>query len=122
MPASEAMPLEEELERLGFADPPALAARIAGWRGGTVRCLRSDAALAALDAVQPALLAALAAAPEPDRAITRWERMITALPSAINLFRLLEARPGLLDILVRILSLAPPLADELARRADLLDR
>jgi glutamate-ammonia-ligase adenylyltransferase len=86
-----------------------------------VRCLRSGAALAALDAVQPALLAALAAAPEPDRAMIRWEQMIARLPSAVNLFRLLEARPGLLEVLVRVLSLAPPLADALARRADLLD-
>lgn len=113
--------LAAELEQLGFAKPTELAARIQGWRSGSVRCLRSGAALAALDAVQPALLAALAAAPEPDRAMIRWEQMIARLPSAVNLFRLLEARPGLLEVLVRVLSLAPPLADALARRADLLD-
>jgi len=113
--------LESELAGLGFAEPATLAARIEGWRGGGVRCLRSEAALAALDAIQPALLAALAMAPEPDKAINRWERMITQLPSAVNLFRLLQARPGLLEVLVRVLSMAPPLADELARRADLLD-
>jgi glutamate-ammonia-ligase adenylyltransferase len=113
--------LEQELARLGFAAPEALAARIDGWRGGTMRCLRTDAAIAAFDAIQPALLAALAHAPEPDRAFTRWEQMLARLPSGVNLFRLLEARPALLEVLVRILSLAPPLADELARRADLLD-
>jgi glutamate-ammonia-ligase adenylyltransferase len=53
--------------------------------------------------------------------MARWEQMLTNLPSAINLFRLLEARPGLLELLVRVLSLAAPLADELARRGDLLD-
>jgi glutamate-ammonia-ligase adenylyltransferase len=47
--------------------------------------------------------------------------LLANLPSAINLFNLLEARPALLELLARILSLAPPLADELARRADLLD-
>ncbi len=113
--------LEDELAMLGFADPARLATRITGWRGGTVRALRSDAALAALDAVQPHLLRALALAPEPDRALTRWEQMIATLPSAVNLFRLLEARPALLETLVRVLSLAPPLADALARRGDLLD-
>ncbi|MDE1917123.1 MAG: bifunctional [glutamate--ammonia ligase]-adenylyl-L-tyrosine phosphorylase/[glutamate--ammonia-ligase] adenylyltransferase [Sphingomonadales bacterium] len=113
--------LEADLAALGFADPAGLAARIDGWRGGTMRALRSEAALAALDAILPQLLAALAKAPEPDKALTRWERLIASLSSAVNLFRLLEARPGLLDVLARILSLAPPLADELARRADLLD-
>ena len=51
----------------------------------------------------------------------RWERLLANLPSAVNLFRLLEARPALLELLADMLGLAPPLADELARRADLLD-
>lgn len=113
--------LLEDLERLGFADPPALAERIEGWQAGGMRALRSDAARSAFDAIRRDLLAALAAAPEPERALARWEQLLDNLPSAINLFRLLEARPALLDLLARILSLAPPLADALARRADLLD-
>ncbi|MEO6716243.1 MAG: bifunctional [glutamine synthetase] adenylyltransferase/[glutamine synthetase]-adenylyl-L-tyrosine phosphorylase [Novosphingobium sp.] len=113
--------LSAELARLGFADPQHLAQRITGWTSGSLRALRSDAALAAFAAIQPQLLGALAAAPAPDRAMVRWEQMLTNLPSAINLFRLLEARPGLLELLVRVLSLAEPLADELARRGDLLD-
>ncbi len=120
-PAPHGGELAEQLRELGFADPPALATRIDGWRGGAVRALRSDAAIAALDAIQPSLLAALGRAADPDRALTRWEQMIEQLPSAVNLFRLLQARPALLALLVRILSLAPPLADALARRGDLLD-
>jgi glutamate-ammonia-ligase adenylyltransferase len=94
-------------------------ASTAGAAARSAPCAR--AALAALDAIQPSLLAALAKAPDPDKALARWERLITSLPSAVNLFRLLEARPALLQVMVRILALAPPLADELARRADLLD-
>ena len=113
--------LEAELARLGFADPAELSQRITGWRDGKLRALRSEAARAAYDAIQLSLLTALAKAPEPDRAVLRWEQLLANLPSAVNLFRLLEARPGLLELLARILSLAPPLADALARRADLLD-
>ena len=113
--------LKHELAQLGFADPQGLAERIEGWRSGRLRALRSEAARAAFDAVLRPLLAAFAAAPEPERALLRWEQLLTNLPSAVNLFRLLEARPALLQLLARILSLAPPLADELARRADLLD-
>ena len=124
-PAATPMPsqtsLREQLEDLGFEEPEALAARIDGWLSGRMRALRSDAARAAFEAIRPDLLAALAAAPEPERALARWEQLLGNLPSAINLFRLLEARPGLLDLLARILSLAPPLADALARRADMLD-
>ena len=110
-----------ELARLGFADPARLSQRIEAWTSGSLRALRSDAARNAFAAIQPQLLGALAAAPAPDRAMVRCEQMLTNLPSAINLFRLLEARPGLLELLVRVLSLAEPLADELARRGDLLD-
>lgn len=113
--------LAAEIERLGFPEPEVLAARIEGWRSGKLRVLRSEAARAAFDAVQPRLLAAFAAAPEPLHALLRWEQLLANLPSAVNLFRLLEARPGLADLVARVLCLAPPLADALARRADLLD-
>lgn len=113
--------LAAEIARLGFPEPEALADRIEGWRSGKLRVLRSEAARAAFDAVQPRLLAAFAAAPEPLHALLRWEQLLTNLPSAVNLFRLLEARPGLADLVARVLCLAPPLADALARRADLLD-
>ncbi|KQM21893.1 bifunctional [glutamine synthetase] adenylyltransferase/[glutamine synthetase]-adenylyl-L-tyrosine phosphorylase [Novosphingobium sp. Leaf2] len=113
--------LEEELDGLGFAAPGALAERIRGWLDGKVRALRTDAARAAFAAIRPDLFAALAAAPDPERALARWEQLLGNLPSAINLFNLLEARPALLDMLARILGLAPTLADDLARRADLLD-
>ena len=125
-PESRAFPtggdaLAEKLAELGFAEPEVFAERIASWRSGKLRALRSDAARAAFEEVQPELLAALAHSPEPERALVRWEQLLANLPSAINLFNLLEARPALLELLARVLSLAPPLADELARRADLLD-
>ena len=101
--------------------PAELAERITGWTGGRYQALRSVAALGAFEAIRPELLASIAASPDPDAALLRWESLIERLPSAINLFRLLEARPGLFALLADCLTLAPPLADELARRPDLLD-
>jgi glutamate-ammonia-ligase adenylyltransferase len=91
------------------------------WRE-TIRSLRGTEARAALDAMLPDLLDALAQAPDPDHALARWETLLARLPSAVNLFRLFEQRPGLLELVLRVLTLAPPLADELARRPELLDR
>lgn len=113
--------MADRLEALGFDDPVGLAKRVQGWRDGRYRSLRSSAALDAFDAVLPALLEALAEADAPDRAILRWEQVLASASSAINLFRLLEARPALLDQLVAVLSLAPSLAEELGRRPELLD-
>ena len=113
--------LPARLAALGFAEPDVLAQRIESWQDGHIRALRSPSAQAAFAGLLPRLLEAFAAAPEPDRALVRWEHLLERASSAINLFRLLEARPGLLEQLVHILTLAPPLADELGRRPDLLD-
>lgn len=113
--------LVARLAQLGFAEPQRVAEQIAGWGDGRIRCLRSEAARTAFDLVLPPLLERFATAPDPDQVLNRWERVLAACPSAINLFHLLHSRPALLDQLVRVLVLAPTLADELARRPDLLD-
>ena len=95
--------------------------RAAGWTGDRFRALRSPEAREAFARILPALCEALADAPDPERALVRWESLLSALPSAINVFRLLEARPALLALLMRILAHAPTMADELARRVELLD-
>ncbi len=95
-------------------------ARIARWPK-TIRALKSKEALAAYDAIRPDLLVALAGARDPSRALARWEQLLDALPSAINMFRLFEQRPALLERVLHVLTLASPLADELARRVALLD-
>lgn len=106
------------------AVPEAFAAkfekRVTKWRD-SLRALKSSESRAAFTAIRPTLLEALAAAPEPERALARWETLLERLPSAINLFRLFEQRPGLLDTVLAVLTLARPLADELARRPELLD-
>ena len=94
--------------------------RVEHWRG-TIRALRSTEARKAFDAIRPDLLQALADAPDPDKALARWETFLSRLPTAINLFRLFEERPGLLDRVLRVLTLSQPLADELARRPESLD-
>lgn len=119
--AVEARPLALELAALGFSEPESLAERIDGWEGGKYRCLRGSEARQAFARIRPQLLRALAGAPDPERSLLRWEALLAGLPSAINVFRLLEARPGLLDVVMRILAHAPALADDLARRADLID-
>ena len=113
--------LVEALDAAGLNDPDALAARIQSWRSGAVRALRSAAGRKAFEAVLPALLAALAEAPDQGAALNRFDDVLRHLPSTVNVFRLLEARPGLMQVVVDVLSHAPPLAEALARRGDLLD-
>jgi [glutamine synthetase] adenylyltransferase / [glutamine synthetase]-adenylyl-L-tyrosine phosphorylase len=119
--AGEGLPLEDQLSGLGFANPADIAHRLNRWRSGKVRAIRSEAAREAFEAVLHAILAALAKAPDPERAIARFDNMIEVLPSAVNFFLLLQARPALLQLVADILSYAPVLAEALGRRAELLD-
>ncbi len=113
--------LRQELTRLGFADADAAAVRVAEWRSGKARSLRSAGARAAFEAMLPALMAAVAAGPDPMRALNRFSDLTERLSSGINLYRLVAAQPALGQLLATILSHAPALADQLARRPDLLD-
>ena len=126
-PERSAMPrsggaLHEILEAAGFKEIDRARSRIAEWRGGTLRSVRSDAAFTALESVLPSLIVAFGRAPDPDAALSAFDAMLAGLPTALNLFRLLEAQPALLTLLVDIISHAPTLAEALGRNAALLDR
>ncbi|UIJ47024.1 bifunctional [glutamine synthetase] adenylyltransferase/[glutamine synthetase]-adenylyl-L-tyrosine phosphorylase [Sphingomonas cannabina] len=111
----------EPLATAGFADPEAAARLIATWRSATYPALRSGPAQAALEAVLPALVRALGAAPDANASLIRFDAILARLPTAINVLHLIEARPPLLKLLTTILAYAPTLADALGRRAELLD-
>ncbi len=105
----------------GFPDGAAVAARIHTWRSGQYRALRSAAALSAMEAALPALIQALGQSIDPVSALNRIDQLIAGLPSALNLFGLLQARPDVLGSLMAILSHAPTLAEALGRQPALLD-
>lgn len=113
--------LAEQLVEMGFADPAPALARIAEWREGNARVLRSPPAREALEDMLPEVMRAIAKAPDPAATVLRLDALLRGLSSAINIFRLLSARPGLAQILVEILSHAPTLAEALGRQASLLD-
>lgn len=122
-PASglEGSQLEARLGGQGFADAPAAARLIEGWRSGSYPALRSPAAREALEAVLPGLMSAFAEAPDPGGTLIRFDQLLSRLPSAVNFFRLLEAQPALARLLSTILCHAPTLAEALSRRTGLLD-
>ena len=113
--------LEERLAAAGYEDTIAARLRIEGWRSGRARSLRSGPAAEAFEAMLPALIEAFGASPDPMRAMNRFDDVVMRLPSAVNFYRLLQARPGVIEILATILAHAPTLAEQLGRRPELLD-
>ena len=113
--------LRAELGDLGFGEIDTVMKRIAEWRSAQARSLRSAPARTAFEAMLPGLLAAVATGPDPSRALNRFSDVVERLSSGVNFYRLLEAQPALTRLLAEILSHAPVLADQLARRPELLD-
>ncbi|MFL6745885.1 MAG: bifunctional [glutamine synthetase] adenylyltransferase/[glutamine synthetase]-adenylyl-L-tyrosine phosphorylase [Sphingomicrobium sp.] len=113
--------LLQELTGLGFSNPAAAARHVGDWRSGKARSLRSPAAQGAFEAMLPGLLQAIAAGPDPERALNRLSDIVERLSSGVNFFRLLQARPNLAQLLAKILAHAPALADQLARRPQLFE-
>jgi [glutamine synthetase] adenylyltransferase / [glutamine synthetase]-adenylyl-L-tyrosine phosphorylase len=113
--------LRNELKELGFADAESAARHIGHWRSGKARSLRTPAAQQAFESMLPGLLQAIAAGADPDRALNRLSDIVERLSSGVNLFRLLEARPPLAQLLAKVLVHAPALADQLSRRPELFE-
>ena len=113
--------LKGELAALGLVDIETAARHVAHWRSGKARSLRSPPARQAFEAMLPALLQAIAAGAHPDQSLNRLSDIVERLSSGVNLFRLLEARPQLGELLASILAHAPALADQLARRPELFE-
>src|SRR5207248_2004315 len=111
----------ETLARLGFADPPRVAAMVRGWHHGHMRATRSQRAREILTELVPELLRIFGATANPDTALLRFDHFLSRLPAGVQLFSLFHANPGLLSLVADIMAEAPLLAESLAQRPALLD-
>lgn len=109
------------IAKLGFADPVFVSQTIRGWHHGRVRAMRSERARELLTRLTPRLLRAFSNAGDADQAFARFASFFGSLSAGVQVLALLEARPKFLDLIARVLALAPKLGDKLARRPALLD-
>jgi glutamate-ammonia-ligase adenylyltransferase len=114
-----------DLEKWGASaklrDPALLGTLVEGWRSGRPRSLRAPPALSAFEAVIPRLVQKVGTGRTGREALLRLDRLIAALPSGVQFWRLLAAHPPLADVVARLLTSTPLLADALARRPSLID-
>lgn len=113
--------IEAWAKKARITDPLLFATLAEGWRSGRHRSLRAPESRRAFEAVIPELASRVGGGPQGRDALLRLDRMIIALPSGVQFWRLLAANPSLAAVVGRILTTTPLLADALAKRPALLD-
>ena len=109
------------LRDLGFARADAVSDTLRRWHAGALRATRSIRARELLTALTPRLLESLSQAGDPDEAFSAFESFIERLPSGVQIFALFVNNPNIFERLTRIMTIAPYLGRELARRRHLVE-
>lgn len=109
------------LKDAAFDDPEGALTLISAWQFGRYRSLRASRARSLLTQCLPQLLPSFALASSPDAALKRFDTFLGQLPAGVQFFSLLQANPSLLDLLARIIGLAPALSAILAKTPALWD-
>jgi len=111
----------ETLRKLGFERPQDISRTIRTWHYGRYRATQSVEARERLTELTPELLRVFGENKRPDEALLRFDQFIAGLPAGIQLFSLLGNNPGLLSLIVNIMSSAPRLADIIASKPHVFD-
>ncbi|OBZ96041.1 bifunctional glutamine-synthetase adenylyltransferase/deadenyltransferase [Pararhizobium polonicum] len=111
----------ETLKKLGFERPQDISRTIRTWHYGRYRATQSVEARERLTELTPELLRVFGQNKRADEALLRFDHFIAGLPAGIQLFSLLGNNPGLLSLIVNIMSSAPRLADIIASKPHVFD-
>ncbi len=111
----------DTLSTLGFRRPKDVTAAIRAWHFGRYPAMRSTVARERLTELTPALLQALAGTHNADAAFLAFDRLLSKLPSGVQIFSLFCTQPSLLRLLAQIMGAAPKLAETIGRRPRVLD-
>jgi len=111
----------DTLKKLGFDRPQDVSRTIRTWHYGRYRATQSVEARERLTELTPELLRVFGQNKRADEALLRFDHFIAGLPAGIQLFSLLGNNPGLLSLIVNIMSSAPRLADIIASKPHVFD-
>ncbi len=109
------------LRRMGFSDPARAAAAVRAWHHGRIAATRSERGRELFTRLAPRLLDAIAATGAADVAFDRFGDFFAGIPTGVQIQSLFLAQPQLLELIVRVMAIAPAFARMLARRPAALD-
>ncbi len=109
------------LTKLGFKEPERVSNIVRGWHRGRTKATRSQRSREILTELMPVLIEALGRTSDPDAAFLKFDEFLTGQPAGVQLFSLLYANPGLLDLVAEIMGSAPGLAARLGANPSLFE-
>jgi glutamate-ammonia-ligase adenylyltransferase len=109
------------LQRMGFSNPPQVAATIRSWHHGRIAATRTERGRELFTRLAPRLLEAAHATGSPDDAFNRFAAFFAALTSGVQIQSLFLAQHKLFELVVEVMTFAPQLAATLARQPGALD-
>ena len=109
------------LRKMKFSDPHAVAETIRAWHHGRIPATRTERGRELFTRLAPRLLDAVAATGAPDVAFDRFCDFFAGLSVGVQVQSLFLAQPRLLELIVRVMAVAPVLARRLSRRPATLD-
>ncbi len=111
--------MERRLFSWGFSD--SAAETIQKWRQGSYKALKNPRSRKIFDGLLPELLETFSRGTNPDQILTHFDDFLSKLPSGVQILSLFQNNPWVFQLIGKIVTTAPYLAGELARRPDLLD-
>jgi len=111
----------ETLARLGFKNPALAVETVRGWHFGRKAAVQTARAREVLTELVPDLLTTFAESGAPDAALAAFDKTLSNMPAAIELFLILKANPSLRTLFSDILGAAPRLGRIIEQRPHVLD-
>lgn len=111
----------DRLAELGFRSPLEASAIIRHWLSGGHGSLKGEAARGHLQALLPALVEQLGRSDNPGATLVLFDHFMANLRGGARLLSLLRQKPDLIALITLVLSIAPRLADTLARNPQVMD-
>jgi len=111
----------ETLQTLGFEQPGAVIRIVKNWHVARIPALQTSQARELLTELVPELLEAFGKSAKPDQTLYTFDEFLSGLPAGIQLFSILKSNPALNNLLVRILTAAPAMAEQISRKPHVFD-
>ena len=103
------------IAKMGFHDPEKISEIIRGWHHGRREATTFKEVREILTELTPHILKSFAASGNPDEGFIKFDDFLTSVDNGLELFKLFEAKPTIINLIAVIMGNSPWLAESLSR-------